>query len=206
MSGPDTVVFDIGNVLIRWEPAAFYDARIGPDRRAQLFAEVALDAMNLEVDRGAPLRDSVMALARAHPAWADEIRHWHESWSQMLGPVITDSVALLRELRAARVPVFALTNFGAETFATACAAHPFLLEFDRAFVSAHLGLVKPDPAIYAHVERETGIAPARFFFVDDRADNIAAACARGWTGHVFTTPDALRADLARHGLRPAQGG
>ena len=200
MSGVGAVVFDIGNVLLGWDPHAFYDREIGAARRKALFAEVDLEGMNLRVDRGAPLHDSAMALARAHPAWADEIAMWHDRWSDMLGPVIEENVALLQGLRAAGVPVFALSNFGADTFEIARQQHLFLDMFDERFISGHLGVLKPEPEIYAITERETRIDPGALFFIDDRLENIEAAAARGWQTHHFSDPRALRDHVASLGL------
>lgn len=195
------VVFDIGNVLVGWQPEAFFDAQIGPDQRKRLFAQVDLNAMNLRVDKGAPFADSVQDLARAHPDWQREIQLWHDGWSQMFAPVIQPNVALLRRLRASGMPVFALSNFGRETFDIARSTHDFLNEFDQAFISGHLGVLKPEAEIYAILERETGVPPEGLFFIDDKQENIDAARARGWRGHVFHDPVALQRDLALHGLQ-----
>lgn len=200
LSRPQAVVFDIGNVLIAWQPDAFYARALGRDRAAALFAAVDLRGMNLEVDRGAPFRDSVHALAAAHPDWDAEIRMWHDRWIEMVTPVIDHSVRLLRALRRAGVPVFALTNFGAETFVTAQGHYPFLEEFDRSYVSARLGLIKPDPAIYAAVEDDCGLAPGALLFTDDMPENIAAAEARGWRAHLFAGPQGWADRLVAEGL------
>ena len=196
----DAVVFDIGNVLLEWNPQRFYDRRIGPDRRAALFAAVDLDGMNLEVDRGAPFAASVRALAAQHPDWAEEIALWETGWLEMASPAIPGSVELLHRLRAKGVRCLALSNFGIDTFRIAQRAYPFLDSFDQRFISGHLGLLKPDPAIYAHVERESGIAPEALFFTDDRADNIAAAAERGWQTHLFEGPERLKTRLEQISL------
>lgn len=207
MAGPDrpeAVVFDLGRVLINWDPAGFYDAEIGPEARARLFAEVGLDEMNAAIDRGAPFRDTVMALAEAHPDWAPAIRMWHDRWLDMASPAIEGSVAILEALHARKMPLIALTNFGIDSFAIARGAYPFLARFDRLFVSGHLGVMKPEARIYRMVEEGTAIDPGRLFFIDDRADNIAAAAARGWQTHLFRSPAKLaRALVAAGCLDPA---
>ncbi|QYK41709.1 MAG: HAD family phosphatase [Paracoccaceae bacterium] len=200
MTPPKAVIFDIGNVLVEWNPHRVYEARLGPAESARLFAEVDIHGMNLSVDAGAPFRASVEALAARHPEWAEQIRWWHDDWNQMFWPPIDRSIRLLRALRARGVPVFALTNFGDETFAAAQAGHPVLSEFDRAYVSARLRLLKPDPAIYAAVEADCGIAPADLIFADDKAENVAAAEARGWRGHLFDGPEGWAARLVAEGL------
>lgn len=186
MLRPQAVIFDIGNVLIGWQPEDWYDRRIGKPRREAFFAEVPIHAVNVEIDRGAAFLGSLQALADQHPDWAEEILCWHHSWLQMVHPVIEGSVATLRALKAKGIAVHALTNFGDETFEIALAAFPFLHDFDRAFVSARLGLIKPEPAIYAAVEQGTGLPGAALLFTDDKPENIEAAAARGWKTHLFT--------------------
>lgn len=202
MTAIEAVIFDIGNVLVAWQPERFFDSQIGADRRKRLFSEVDLHGMNLAVDRGAPFAESVRNLAAQHPDWAEEIMLWHSGWSQMFAPVIAENVALLHGLRAQGIPVFALSNFGRETFDIACDKHAFLRDFDQSYISGHLGVLKPEAEIYAIVERESGIAPERLFFIDDRPENISAATARGWAGHVYQSPDALVTDLDQRGIRP----
>jgi len=198
--GAEAVVFDIGNVLVKWRPLDFYAAEIGTGTRDRLFSEVDLDGMNAAVDLGRPLADAVADLAARHPGWAREIGWWESRWIEMFAPVIDGSVALLRLLRSRGVPVYALTNFGNETLAWAGRVHPFLHDFDRRFVSAELRMMKPDPAIYAHVEAETGIAPDGLLFADDRAENVTAAAERGWRAHLFDGPDGWAARLVAEGV------
>ncbi|RMD93445.1 MAG: HAD family phosphatase [Alphaproteobacteria bacterium] len=200
MSEIEAVVFDIGNVLVEWHPERPFDRALGEAGRRRLFAEVDLEGMNRAVDLGAPFAESVEALAARHPEQADIIRLWRECWMEMFAPVIEGSVALKRALRAAGVPVYALSNFGSETFEMAEAAYPFLKEFDRRFISGRLGVMKPDAAIYEMLERETGHAASRLLFIDDRPENIAAAEARGWRGHLFDGPERLAERLAAEGF------
>ena len=194
------VVWDIGNVLIEWNPERFYDGAIGEDRRRALFAAVDLPGMNERVDRGAVWEGEVAATAAQFPDWAVEIGHWHGRWIEMASPAIPRSVRLLGALRARGVPCLALTNFGRETWAHAQPHYPFLATFDHAVVSGHLGIAKPDPAIYEAVERAAGVAPEALLIADDRAENIAAAAARGWCTHLFEGPDGLAARLVAEGL------
>ena len=198
----EAVVFDIGNVLIEWQPERYYDRRIGEDRRRKLFAEIDLHDMNEQVDRGEDFRSTVYDMAARHPDWHDEIRHWHDHWIELASPEIPRSVALLRALRARGVPVFALSNFGIGTFEVAEEAYPFLKEFDRRFISGYMGVTKPEAEIYARLEAESGVAPERLLFADDRADNIAAAAARGWKVHLFDGPEGWERSLIDHGLLP----
>ncbi|NCO21842.1 MAG: HAD family phosphatase [Rhodobacterales bacterium] len=194
------VIFDIGNVLIEWQPERYYDRIIGPDRRRAMFAEVDLHAMNDRVDRGADFRATIYDMAEAHPDWRAEIRAWHDHWLELACPVIPHSVRLMRALQAKRVPVFALTNFGVDSFALAKTAYDFLADFDRAYVSGHMQVIKPEARIYQMVEQECGLDPAALLFTDDRTDNIAVAAARGWQTHHFTGPEGWADRLVAAGL------
>lgn len=200
MAQTKAVVFDIGNVLIEWQPERFYDGAIGREARVAMFRDVDLHGMNEAVDRGAPLRDTVYATAARYPAWEAEIRLWHDNWIDMASPVIPHSVRLMRALRTNGVPVFALSNFGDDTFDMAVRHYPFLAEFDRAFISGRLRVTKPDPAIYAVVEAESGHPPGELLFTDDKAENIEAARARGWGTLAFDGPARLAARLVAEGL------
>lgn len=181
----EAVIFDIGNVLIEWNPERFYDWQIGRAEREALFADVDLHAMNEEIDAGGLFRETIYGWADRHPDWGDEIRMWYDNWIDMASPRNEGAIALLRALRLKGVPVFALTNFGIHSFAYAQTQYDFLSEFDRAYVSGRLGVTKPNPRIYEMVEADCGIAPARLLFTDDRTDNIAAAEVRGWQCHRF---------------------
>jgi 2-haloacid dehalogenase len=194
------VVYDIGNVLIEWQPERYYDRRIGPQARQRLFAEVDLHAMNEAVDGGAKFRATIYDWADRHPDWAEQIRWWYDHWIDLASPRIEQSIRLMRKLRSKGVPVFALTNFGVDSFAYALTQYDFLAEFDRSYVSGRMGVTKPDPQIYAMVEADCGVAPAGLLFVDDRAENIAAAMARGWQGHQFDGAAGWAARLVAEGL------
>lgn len=199
---PQAVVFDIGNVLLEWQPERFYDTIMDPADRARMFAEVDLHAMNELVDLGGDFGALVAATAEAHPEWTPFIRRWQANWLDMASPEIPHSIRLLRALRARGIPVFALSNFGTETFAMAQGHYPVLTEFDRYFISGHMGVTKPDPEIYRRLEEESGIAPGLLLFADDRANNIEAAAARGWQTHLFDGPEGWARRLVAEGLLP----
>ncbi|MFT6452329.1 MAG: 2-haloacid dehalogenase [Halocynthiibacter sp.] len=203
MSKIEAVIFDIGNVLIEWQPERLYDAVIGEARRREMFAAVDLHGMNDEIDRGAPFKETIYDMAAATPEFGDEIRMWHDRWIEMAQPAIPHSVALMRKLRAKGIPVFSLTNFGIGSFDYACTQYDFLTEFDRSYVSGHMAVIKPDPKIYEMVEADCGHAPGALLFADDRADNIAAALARGWNAHLFEGPQGWADRLVAEGLLSA---
>jgi 2-haloacid dehalogenase len=200
MLQPQAVIFDIGNVLMEWNPERFYDGEIGAAARRRMFAETGIEQMNLDIDAGAPFRETVHAMAERFPHWAEPIRWWHDRWIEIASPRIEPSIALLRALRRRGVPVFALTNFGSDSFAYARTQYDFLNEFDRAYVSGDLGVIKPDPAIYAIVEADCGLPPGALLFTDDKAENTAAAAARGWQVHLFEGPEGWARRLVAAGL------
>ena len=204
MSQPQAVIFDIGNVLTRWQPEAFYDRVIGEDRRRALFAEVDLHRMNDIVDEGALFRETIYDWAERTPHWQAEIRLWYDRWIELASPRIEGSIALQRALRAKGVPVFALTNFGKYSFEEALPKMDFLTDFDRLYVSGRMGVIKPDPRIYEMVEEDCGLPPASLLFTDDRADNITAAARRGWRTHQFESWQGWAARLVAEGLLTAK--
>ncbi|MEY3961568.1 MAG: hypothetical protein RIR14_2222 [Pseudomonadota bacterium] len=204
MSQPQAVIFDIGNVLTRWQPEAFYDRVIGEERRRALFAEVDLHRMNDIVDEGALFRETIYDWADRHPHWQAEIRLWYDRWIELASPRIDGAIALQRALRAKGVPVFALTNFGKYSFEEALPKMDFLTDFDRLYVSGRMGVIKPDPRISEMVEDDCGLPPASLLFTDDRADNITAAARRGWRTHQFESWQGWAARLVAEGLLTQQ--
>lgn len=185
---PQAVVFDIGNVLINWQPERFFDGVIGEDQRRAMFANVDLYGMNNRVDLGEAIGDVIAETATANPDWRDEIMLWHDRWLDIASPEVDHSVRLMSALKVRGVPVFSLTNFGIQTYRIAAKRYPFLDQFDRDFISGHLGVVKPDPAIYATLEDTSGLPPQSLLFTDDRRENITAAEVRGWQVHHFEGP------------------
>jgi 2-haloacid dehalogenase len=195
------VVFDIGNVLVRWDPERLYRRLIADDAaRRRFLTEICPSDWNATFDRGAPMPEGVAAHAERHPAHADLIHAWWQRWPEMLGPAFEGSVACLRALKASGVKVYALSNFAAETFEIARTLYPVLDAFDGRVISAHVGLIKPEPEIYARLEEIAGLPPAELFFVDDLPANVQAARARGWRAHLFTGEGGLVRALIDNGL------
>jgi 2-haloacid dehalogenase len=194
------VVFDIGNVLIRWKPEAYYDATIGVERRREMFAEVDLHGLQERIDAGADFKNTFYQAATEYPNWHSEIRQWVDRWNDIARPELPHSVALLRALRANGVPVFALTNFGVGSFALSEQKYPFLREFDKRYVSGAMMVSKPDPEIYRLMEIDCGVPATELLFADDRADNIATAHSRGWQTHLFEHPQGWADRLVHEGL------
>lgn len=201
MSGITTVVFDVGNVLIRWDPNRLY-SRLFPDpvERDRFFATVCTEAWNRELDRGRPFAEGIAELVAAHPEREREIRAWDERWHEMVPGDIPGTVAILERVRARGIPDYAITNFSREKYAEARERFPFLKGFRDTVVSAHERLLKPDPAIYRVLIDRNGLDPVACLFVDDSPANVEGARAVGMAAVVFTTPERFAADLAAHGL------
>lgn len=197
---PEAVIFDIGNVLIEWQPERYYDRVIGETRRKEMFASVDLHGMNDKIDMGGDFKEVIYDTAEDYPEFRDEIRMWYDNWIELANPVIDHSVRLLRALRAKGVPVFTLTNFGPASFAYAETQFDFLAEFDRRYISGHMKVIKPDPKIYQMVEEDCGIAPEALLFADDRVDNVDMARSRGWQAHLFEGPQGWADVLVAKGL------
>ena len=193
------VVFDLGGVLIDWDPRYLYRKLLAD------LATVCTPEWNAEQDRGRPFADGVAELVERHPAHAAAIAAYHERWPEMLGGDIPGAVELLAELRATGVPLYALTNWSAETFVLARERFEFLDWFCGLLVSGEEGVIKPDPAIFELLLDRFGLDPGSTFYVDDSAANAAAAAALGLDAVRFTGPGRLRRDLAARRLlaRPA---
>lgn len=194
------VVWDIGNIFAIWDPETYYDRLIGRERREMFFAEAGIHEMNLALDLGAEARGTVAAHAARHPGWAEEIARWIDDWPETFRTPVPGTEAVFAEAAASGLPMVALSNFGAETLEIARELHPVLRRFDREFVSAHLGVVKPDPAIYEAVEQGLGLMGEALIFTDDKAENVDAAAARGWKTHLFDGAEGWRARLVEEGV------
>jgi 2-haloacid dehalogenase len=198
----DAVVFDLGKVLLDWNPAYFYRQHFAGDAAGldRFLTEVIAPEWIAEMDAGKPAAAAVAELAARHPAHAPLIALWQEGWPHMLRGEIAGTVEILAELRARGMPLYALSNFSTETYPVACARFDFLGWFDHCVVSGEVGLVKPDPRIFALAVERCGLTPARTLFIDDLAANVTVAERAGWRALRFTDPPRLRADLAALGL------
>jgi 2-haloacid dehalogenase len=199
-------VFDLGGVLIDWDPRYLYRKLLADEGEVEEFlATVCTPEWNAEQDRGRPFAEGVAELVERHPAHAAAIAAFHERWPEMLGGDIPGAVELLAELRATGLPLYALTNWSAETFVVARERFAFLDWFDGLLVSGEERIIKPDPAIFELLLDRFGLDPGSTFYVDDSPANVAAAAALGLDAVRFTGPERLRRDLAARRLlaRPA---
>lgn len=197
----DAVVFDLGGVLIRWDPELLYRQLIlDPAERHWFLTEVCSPAWNLDQDRGRPWAEGIALLTARFPDQAARIRAYRERWEEMVPGAIEGTVALLERLHARGLPLYALTNFHAETLALCRARFGFFQHFRGMLVSGEEGLVKPEAAFYRRLLDRHGLLAERCLFIDDVPANIQAARALGFQTHRFTTPEALGSDLESLGL------
>jgi 2-haloacid dehalogenase len=193
----EAVVFDLGGVLIDWDPRYLYRKLLADEAAVEEFlATVCTPAWNAEQDRGRPFAEGVAELVARHPDQAAAIAAYHERWAEMLGGEIPGTVELLAELRAAGMPTYALTNWSAETFGVARERFAFLDWFCGVLVSGEERLIKPDPRFFRLLADRFGVAPETSFYVDDSEANVAAARRLGFDAVPFTGPEQLRRDLA----------
>lgn len=200
---PRAVVFDVGNVLFGWDIAALYGKLIDDPARLDWFCrEVVTPEWHFQHDAGRAFADTSAELIAQYPDEADLIRQFGPRFNETITGPIAGMPVLVERLAAAGVPLFGITNFSHEFWPAFRATAPLFDHFADIVVSGAEALVKPDPAIYNLALRRFGLAPGEAIFVDDRADNVAAAAANGFLGHHFTGHDALAAELARLGLLP----
>jgi len=200
------VVFDLGGVLIDWDPRYLYRKLLADEAAVEEFlATVCTPEWNAEQDRGRPFAEGVAELAERHPEHAADIAAYHERWPEMLAGEVPGSVEVLADLRAAGVPLYALTNWAAETFAITRERFEFLDWFCGLLVSGEEGMTKPDPAIFRLLLDRFGLDPAAAVFVDDSEANVAAARGLGIDAVRFTGPERLRRELSARRMlaRPA---
>ncbi|MCS3739048.1 MULTISPECIES: HAD family phosphatase [unclassified Rhizobium] len=196
------IVFDIGKVLIHYDPSIPF-SRLIPDEteRKWFFDNVCTHDWNVEQDRGRTWTDAEALLIEVHPDREEHIRAFRKHWHEMVSHAYDDSVAIMEGLIDDGQDVTMLTNFASDTFREAQVRFPFLTKPRGVTVSGDVGLIKPDIAIYETHARSFGLNPAATIFIDDSAPNVEGAKAAGWDAVLFTGADKLRADLTARGVR-----
>jgi len=195
-------IFDLGGVLIDWNPRYLYRKLFdGDDRTMEHFlATVCTTSWNDQQDAGRSFAEGCALLKKMHPGKADLIDAWIERYAEMLGGEIPGTVEILGELRSAGTPLYALSNWSTETFPIAEERFAFLKWFRGVLLSGEVRLTKPDRRIFEAFLKTFAIDPAKAVYIDDRRDNVEAASALGMHGVVFTDSRSLRAELVRVGL------
>ena len=203
----EAVVFDLGGVLIDWDPRHLYRRLFDDEAEMERFlAEVTTPSWNAEQDAGRTWREAIDVLIAEHPDRRDLIVAYDERWEDMLAGPIEGTVAVLRDLREAGPRLAALSNWSAEKFPIARRRYRFLDWFETIVVSGEVGLAKPDPRIFRHLLDETGFTAEMTAYVDDVPANVTVAGELGMIALRFVDPATLRRDLRDLGLAiPASG-
>lgn len=196
------VVFDLGGVLIDWDPRHLYRKLFAGDETAMehFLANVCTHEWNRGQDAGRSFAEGACLLKLEHPDKAELIDAYGARFDEMMAGPISGSVEILAELRGRGTPLYGLTNFSAETYPCALARFDFLGWFRGVLVSGEVKAIKPDSRIYELLLERFAIDPHQAVYIDDVAVNAAAARAFGIHGIHFTTPDALREELVRLAL------
>ena len=195
------IVFDIGRVLLHWDPElAYLDLIPDAGRRRWFLETVCNGAWNAEQDRGRGWAEAEDLLIAEYPEEEDLIRAYRARWHHMVPHAYDDVVEILNRLVDDGHDVTMLTNFNDETFVEARARFPFLDRPRGVTVSAEVRLMKPDPEIYSRHSETFALEPSAILFTDDSQANVAGAEAAGWNAVLFRDADRLKADLRDHGF------
>ncbi len=195
-----TVIFDLGGVLVDWNPDYLYRKLI-PDvaERSWFLTEVCNGAWNAQQDRGRDWETAIAEKTAQFPQHAALIRAYRDRWIETIGGRIEETVTVLDELKARGVPLYALTNWAADTFQEARHIVP-LDRFDGIVVSGEVKMMKPEPEIFLHLLDQFDLEATDCLFIDDMPYNTAAAAALGFEIVTFTGAAVLRQELVRHKL------
>jgi 2-haloacid dehalogenase len=195
------VVFDIGNVLLRWDPRFLYRKIFDDEERMEWFlTHVCSPDWNLEQDRGRSFDEAVLHLAAQHPEYVEEISAFHTRWHETAPGVIEGTVEILEQLSEQGAPLYAITNFSVEKFAETRARYDFFRRFRDILVSGEVRLIKPDPAIYRLFLDRNRLNAESCLFIDDSEKNVVGAKEVGMKAVHFQNPELLRNELRREGL------
>lgn len=199
----NTVVFDIGGVLIDWNPRHLYRRLIpDADQLEHFLAEICTMEWNLTLDAGRSFDDACDALARQHPDHAELIHAWRRQ-DEMVAGEIPGTAALVGRLRDRGVPLYLLTNMPSAVYRSRVEHFPVLREFAGAVVSGDEGVLKPSAAIFERLIARFGCDPATTLFIDDTERNVIGARALGFEAHHFIRAEELEVALAGYGLLPS---
>ena len=195
------IVFDIGRVLIHYDPhLAYVDLIPDEEERKAFLSEVCSHDWNVEQDRGRTWTEAEAEAIARHPEKAELIRAFRQRWHLMVSHAYDEVVAILRALIKRGHDVTMLTNFASDTFRQAQEMYPFLAESRGVTVSGDVRVLKPDPKIFAHHTEAFGLKPEATLFFDDSAHNVEGARAFGWNAELFETPEKMQRDLSRYGV------
>jgi 2-haloacid dehalogenase len=196
---PSTVVFDIGGVLIDWNPYYLYRPYFNGDDAAidRFMQEIGFHEWNLYQDGGRSFDAGVAALSARFPQHAALIQAYHERYEDSIIGPIHGTVEILRALKNARYPLYGLSNWAMEKFALVRPRYEFFDLFDEILISSTVNLVKPDPRIFEVFLKRIGRRAEECVYIDDSAANAAAADRLGFVTIHFKSPAQLAAELDR---------
>ncbi len=190
------VVFDVGNVLVTWDPRFLYERLIDDDRALDAFLrDVVTHDWHFQHDAGRPFAETSAELIARYPDHRGLIEVWGPRFNESIGGPVEGMLELVEELGRRGVPLFAITNFSDEFWTNFRAAQPVFDHFRDIVVSGAERLVKPDRAIYELALKRFGMPAEELIFIDDRAENVAGAEAVGMRGHLFRGEPDLRREL-----------
>jgi 2-haloacid dehalogenase len=197
-----TVVFDLGGVLIDWNPDYVFRTIFDDEEKMRwFFANVCTPAWNEEQDAGRSLQEATELLVTQFPDHEENIRAYYDRWEEMLGGPIHDTVEILRKLKFdTRSKLYALTNWSHETFPVALKKYDFLHWFDGRLVSGEEKTRKPFPEIYELLVKRFNIDPSKAIYIDDNARNLTPAEEIGFSTIHFKSPEQLQEELARYAI------
>jgi 2-haloacid dehalogenase len=200
MTAP-TVVFDLGGVLVDWDPRPLYRKLIADDaERERFLTEVCTMDWHSQHDAGRSMTETVPELVSLHPEHRELIEAWRDRFTEMLPGALTETVAILEDVVALGQPVYALTNWSAEIWPVALERFPFIAWFDGVVVSGHEGTVKPEKAIFDILVERYDLDRSATVFIDDWDRNVDGARAAGLQAIQFTDASRLRGQLRDHGV------
>jgi 2-haloacid dehalogenase len=196
----DTILFDLGNVLVKWNPRNLYRKVFATAEEMERFlSEVCTTEWNEQQDAGRAVAEANAFLIARHPHYKTEIEAYYGRFDEMIAGEMEGMAAVVADLKARGVPLYGLSNWCAETFHHGL-RYPILRDLKDVVVSGRERVKKPDPRIFRIAIDRFGLTPDRTLFVDDVAANIAAGAAAGLKGHLFTGADELRRALEAAGL------
>ena len=201
----EAVVFDVGRVLYRWDLRILFEQLIEDEERLEfLLSEVVTEQWHFQHDAGRPLGDMVPERQAQFPDYADALNAYRTRFNETIPGPVPGSLEIVRELHEGDVPLYAITNFGAEFWDGFRPTAPIFDLFRDIVVSGKERIAKPDERIFALAAQRFRHDPDKMFFIDDNAANIAAARALGWQVHHFLDASRLRNDLEARGLLPPE--
>jgi len=191
------IIFDYGNVLVKWEPRHIYRRFFpnDPEGMERFFKDINFAEWNLQQDKGRPFAEGIALLSQQFPHYAHLIQAFHDYWPESVEGPITGAVTILKQLKQAGYPLFGLSNWSAETFPSVRKKFDFFDLFDDMVVSGHVGQVKPGPEIYQILLARIARPAQECLFIDDALPNVQQAEALGFVTIHFQSPEQLEAAL-----------